>query len=124
MATLPSRLPKVLKSTSEDYQSFAKPKSPRLSIRRFLEKSKLKRGFVSSFDIPQELHELECPERENVGDALNYDVSVDENNKKIDENHNEVFVSPKPRLRRRHSFSTVASMAKVLIEKVCFLNAT
>ena len=120
MATLPLKARKFFKSESDSFSSSDKFKSPRLSLQRFFERSKLRRGFVSNFDIHAEFDE---PDSLNLP-ADDDDASSDEiagNKNGLDSSDEECFEVAKPRLRRRHSFSTVESMAKTLIEKVGFV---
>ena len=116
MASIPMKARKLFKSDSEAHVSAEKVKSPRLGLHRFFERSKLRRGFASNFDIHKELEELETVQQSD--DAI---LSSDNNNSIVfdsDVNIDEGIKVVKPQLRRRHSFSTIESMAKMLIEKV------
>ena len=110
MASLSFKARKLFKTETEAYMSSNKVKHPRLGVQRFFEKSKLSRGFSSNFDIHRELEEIESSQQSDEVDIANNNELSN-----FDRNGGDVA---KPPLRRRHSFSTIESMARTFIEKV------
>ena len=80
----------------------------RLSLQRIFEKSKIKRAFSSTFDLS----------RESIDSEFDCMMTSQDTDSDHDADYDDVFEVEKPKLRRRHSFTTIQAMAQTLIEEV------
>ena len=77
---------------------------PRLGLEKFFQKSKMKRGFGSNYEISSIL-----------GDSNSFDEGYTRPDKEV---YDDTTVEIKPRLRRRHSFSTVEMITQLYRDTV------
>ena len=77
---------------------------PRLGLEKFFQKSKMKRSFGSNYEMNSML-----------GDSNSFDEGYTTPDKEV---YDDTTVEIKPRLRRRHSFSTVEMITQLYRDTV------